>query len=136
MRRAGDRTWREPPDAGYATEKDLENLVKESPEVIPGIPHGPAAVATQLHVPDSGAADVITVIETMLQDNPDTRRTVIGQVFAYASGIALMSMNELDNLAVRFRGTCRSSSTQDCENLFTSPRKLCAVAGRRERSDR
>jgi Domain of unknown function (DUF4268) len=106
IRRAGDKTWREPGGAGYATEKDLENLVKESPEVIPGIPHGPAAVATQLHVPDSGPADVvvidtdggITLIETKLHGNPDMRRTVIGQVFAYASGIALMSVEELDDL--------------------------------------
>jgi hypothetical protein len=106
IRRAGDRTWREPAGATYATEKDLENLVKESPEVIPGIPHGPAAVATQLHVPDTGPADVvvidteggITVIECKLRENPEVRRWVIGQVFSYASGIALMSVDELDDL--------------------------------------
>jgi hypothetical protein len=106
VRRAGDRTWREPASASYATEKDLENLVKESPEVIPGIPHGPAAVATQLHVPDTGPADVvvidteggITVIECKLRANPEVRRWVIGQVFSYASGIALMSVDELDDL--------------------------------------
>jgi hypothetical protein len=106
IRRAGDRAWREPAPANYATERDLENLVKESPEVIPGIPHGPAAVATQLHVPDTGPADVvvidteggITVIETKLRANPEVRRWVIGQVFSYAAGIALMSLNELDEL--------------------------------------
>jgi uncharacterized protein DUF4268 len=106
IRRAGDRTWREPAGATYATEKDLENLVKESPEVIPGIPHGPAAVATQLHVPDTGPADVvvidteggITVIECKLRANPEVRRWVIGQVFSYASGIALMSVDDLNDL--------------------------------------
>ena len=106
IRRAGDKTWREPAPANYATEKDLENLVKESPEVIPGIPNGPAAVVTQLHVPDTGPADVvvidteggITVIETKLRVNPEVRRWVIGQVFSYAAGIALMSVDELDSL--------------------------------------
>jgi Domain of unknown function (DUF4268) len=106
IRRAGDRTWHEPAGAAYATEKDLENLVKESPEVIPGIPHGPAAVATQLHVPDTGPADVVvidseggvTVIECKLRVNPEMRRWVIGQVFSYASGIAQLSVDELNDL--------------------------------------
>ncbi len=120
IRRAGDRTWREPAGASYATEKDLENLVKGSPEVIPGIPPGPAAVATQLHVPDTGPADVvvidteggITVIECKLRANPEVRRWVIGQVFSYASGIALMSVDELDGLwRMRTGGDIISSFT-------------------------
>lgn len=106
IRRIGDKTWREPAPVNYATEKDLENLVKESAEVIPGIPHGPAAVATQLQVPETGPADVvvidteggITVIETKLRANPEVRRWVIGQVFSYAAGIALMSLEEFGRL--------------------------------------
>jgi hypothetical protein len=120
IRRAGDRTWREPDGASYATEKDLENLVKESPEVIPGIPHGPAAVATQLQVPDTGPADVvvidteggITVIECKLRANPEVRRWVIGQVFSYASGIAQMSVQELDDV-------WRTRTGADIINSFT-----------------
>lgn len=121
IRRAGDKTWREPDGASYASEKDLENLVKESPEVIPGVPHGPAAVATQVHVPETGPADVvvidteggITVIECKLRENPEVRRWVIGQLFSYASGIALMTVEELND-----RWRARSGGS-DIINSFT-----------------
>lgn len=116
IRRVGDKTWREPDGASYASEKDLENLVKESPEVIPGVPHGPAAVATQVHVPETGPADVvvidteggITVIECKLRENPEVRRWVIGQLFSYASGIALMTVEEQldDRWRARSAGAC------------------------------
>ena len=120
IRRVGDKAWREPASAIYATEKDLENLVKESPEVIPGIPEGPAAVATQVYVPDTGPADVviidseggITVIEVKLRANPEVRRWVIGQVFSYASGIAQLSVDELNEL-------WRRSASADIISSFT-----------------
>lgn len=105
IRNRGEKVWHEPETARYASEADLENLVKESPDVIPGVPSGPVAIVTQLQVPDVGPADVvvidveggITVIECKLQENPEIRRWVIGQVFSYAAGIAGMAVEELND---------------------------------------
>lgn len=123
IRNRGEKTWHEPETTRYANEQDLENLVKESPEVIPGVPAGPAAVVTQLHVPDVGPADVvvidveggITIIECKLQENPEIRRWVIGQVFSYAAGIAAMTVEDFNE-----RWRARTAGTDIVES-FSAP---------------
>ena len=53
------------------------------------------AVVSELSVPEAGYVDVvgvdadgaITLVECKLRANPDVRRHVVGQVFAYAAGL-------------------------------------------------
>ena len=65
----------------------------------------PAAIAvTEFHIYGAGRLDVLciepsgalTLCEAKLQRNPEIRRRVTGQVLAYASGLAQMSFDEVD----------------------------------------
>lgn len=61
-------------------------------------------VARQLEVPGTGYVDLvgvdseggITLVECKLRANPEIRRSVIGQVFAYAAGLWRMSYDQFD----------------------------------------
>ncbi|WP_456862927.1 hypothetical protein [Geodermatophilus sp. SYSU D00691] len=88
----------------YEDEAALETLLLESPDLLPGSDGSPLAVVRQLYVPQTGPVDLfavsptggITVVECKLRANPEIRRSVIGQVLAYAAGLWRLSYEELD----------------------------------------
>ena len=105
--RKGDEPWREPAVQAYRDEGGLQDILTESPQLIPGV--GPIAVVAEFYVPGIGNADLvgvepsgeITIVECKLITNPDIRRTVVGQILAYASGLWQMTAEEFSELFAR-----------------------------------
>ncbi len=109
VRPAGS-TWRPPAIGGYRFaaaaaaslgEQMLQKIVADSPELL-GLPL--VAVARELSVPDTGSLDLacvdgsgaITLVECKLRDNAEIRRTVIGQILAYAAGLWRLDYAEFE----------------------------------------
>lgn len=90
--------WHSPASTSYASEDALQTLLKEAPELLPWADPTGVVVARELQVPLSGPVDLvvvstagqITVVECKLLANPEIRRHVVGQLLAYASGLARM----------------------------------------------
>lgn len=103
IRRSG-RSWRTPEMSHYADEGALEKLLADAPELL-GTKER-RAVVRQLHVPGVGPLDIcavgpsgtLTLIECKLRKNPEIRRTVVGQLFAYASGLWGQTYEQFDRL--------------------------------------
>lgn len=93
LRRDGEG-WRRPDVRPYENERGLQDLLLETPTLIPGV-EASAAVVDEFWIPGVGSADilsvepsgVITIVECKLRANAEIRRTVLGQVLAYAAGI-------------------------------------------------
>ena len=92
----------------------LRDLLFEEPRLIPAREIGvnpEAAVVTlrEVGLPGAGSSDVIlidsdgkvVVVECKLAANPEKKRAVIGQVLDYASSLARMSYDDLDERARR-----------------------------------
>jgi hypothetical protein len=99
IRRPGS-TWHQPATSAYANERELQDLVKRSPSLLPG---GEAlAIADEFWVPDVGSVDLVGVsaagdialVECKLRANPEIRREVVGQVLAYAGGLWRMTCDD------------------------------------------
>ena len=83
--------WKQPEVGSYSNERALQDMLLEAPDLLPGV--GPAVAVDELHLPGVGQVDVvvveptgtITLVECKLAANSESRRTVIGQVLAYAS---------------------------------------------------
>ena len=97
--------WRSPDVRAYDNEAHLQALLAEHPELLPGVQEEAAAV-TELLVPDTGYVDLVvldrhgtlTLVECKLASNPEIRRTVTGQVLAYASGLWKLPVHEFEKL--------------------------------------
>ena len=117
--RHGGSSWHLPEVRAYGNEAHLEEILAEKPQILPGVGAG-AAVVHQLQVPGTGPADLvavdpfgaITVCECKLASNPEIRRTVVGQVFAYASGLWRLSYEQFDS--------AWRSRSEDHASLFVS----------------
>lgn len=104
--RRGDGTWREPLNVGYALEAELQKILAEYPELIPGVSAG--AQTCREFRSGAGPADIIvvdtagelTVVECKLAADPQIRREIIGQMFDYASALWKM---DIDDFASRWR---------------------------------
>lgn len=91
--RRGDGEWHEPEVSRYENERALQDLVMKSPSLLPGMT--PMAIVDEFSIPGIGSIDLvgvgptgeITVVECKLRANPQIRREVVGQVFAYAGGL-------------------------------------------------
>ena len=102
--RSSDGSWAVPSTSTYGSEQDLRDLLAENPSIIPGVGDPAVAAVVELGVPRVGRIDVvivessgaITVVEAKLAGNADMRRTVVGQVFAYAAGLASMDLPAFD----------------------------------------
>lgn len=98
--------WRAPSITAYTNEKALQQLLSESPGLLPGVETETAVAAREVYVPGSGPADLVcvdvqgavTICECKLQDNPDIRRTIVGQAFAYAAGLWRMTYEDFDHV--------------------------------------
>ncbi len=110
--RQGDGTWREPIPIGYALEAELQMILAEHPELIPGV-DAEAQTCREFHS-GAGPADLIivdsdgeiTVVECKLAANPQIRREIIGQMFDYASALWKM---DIDDFASRWRDRTKNS---------------------------
>jgi hypothetical protein len=106
--------WVVPQTTTYSLEAQLRDLLCGNPSMLPGVVHPRAAAITEAAVPGVGRIDVlavepsgaITLCEAKLSGNSELRRTVIGQVLAYAAGLSRLSLEELDAAwAARRQGT-------------------------------
>ena len=103
IRQPGER-WRVPATTHYTDEAALQALLAESPELLPDVPSDGVLVARELSIPGAGYLDVavvgldasLTLVECKLAANPEIRRAVVGQIFAYASGMWRMHADDLD----------------------------------------
>lgn len=88
----------------YPDERAIQTIIEQSPDLLPGITGTRVAVAAEFAIPGTGYVDIvgvgsdgsITVVECKLKANPEIRRHVIGQVFAYAAGIWGMAYDEFN----------------------------------------
>ncbi len=125
VRQAGSRTWTEVEHLpAFGRESELEELLAESPELLPGQPTN-VALVRQLHIPRvNGTLDLcgvtpegeVYLIECKLSGNPDMRRTIVGQLLAYAAGLTGLSAEEFH---VQFAKAAKNgkrawSSPQSC----------------------
>jgi hypothetical protein len=100
VRRAGG-AWASPSRRGFALEIELEQLIHDYPEVLPGVSAAAIAV-TQFSVPSGGSVDLVvlepdasvTVVECKLAKNAEVRRAVVGQILSYASSISQLDVDE------------------------------------------
>ena len=123
IRRQGE-DWRAPQVHAYRDEEMLKLMLRESPQLLAMCPKGSVFV-DELTVPNVGSVDLvgvapggeITLIECKLESNPQIRREIIGQIFAYSAGLWKMTYEEFDRhfsdrhrgarLPVRFAARCR-----------------------------
>jgi hypothetical protein len=95
-------SWEEVEHVAFGLESELELLLAESAELLPGRPTN-LALVRQFFIPSiTGYLDLcgvasdgsIYLIECKLAGNPDMRRTIVGQLLAYAAGIATLSAED------------------------------------------
>jgi hypothetical protein len=100
-----DAGWSVPTTRPYTNEDHLRTLLQGAPELLPGIDASrPVVLVHELEV-QYGFIDLagvsptgaITVVECKLRGNPDMRRTIVGQLFAYAAGLWAMSYEAFDS---------------------------------------
>lgn len=104
IRKAGESSWHSPTILAYPDERALQSVIEQSPDLLPGSTGTSMAVVNELAVPLVGyvdliavdAAGAITLVECKLKANPEIRRQVIGQVFAYAAGLWELSYEGFD----------------------------------------
>ena len=100
--RQPDGSWREPVLAGYAAESELQGILAQHPELIPGV-SADAATCREFQSA-AGPADVVvvdnngevTLVECKLATNPQIRREIVGQMFDYASRLWRLGIEEFE----------------------------------------
>lgn len=106
--------WTVPATTAYPKEAVLRDLIRDNPSMIVGVADPAVAAVEEFGVPGTGRIDVmiveasgqITLVEAKLEANPEIRRKVLGQVFAYAAGLAAMSFEQFDEA---WTARCNSS---------------------------
>jgi hypothetical protein len=97
--------WHAPKTTAYTNEDELQNLVADTPTLLPGVGDGPIAVAREVPLGSAGYVDIlivegsgeITLVECKLRANPEIRRQVVGQALAYAAALWQSTYDELDD---------------------------------------
>lgn len=105
IRNRGEAAWRSPAPTGFEDERAIQTIIEQSPDLLPGATGGLMAVVSEMSVPETGYIDVvgvdadgaITLVECKLRANPEMRRHVVGQVFAYAAGLWGLSYEAFDH---------------------------------------
>jgi hypothetical protein len=85
-------------------ERALRDALRDAPGLLPG--GDGAAVVDELQVPGVGRADLalvdahgrLALVECKLQKNTEIRRSVVGQIFAYGSGLWQLSLARFEDL--------------------------------------
>ena len=106
VRKQGESGWHSPKVTAYSDEQSLQTLIQHSPDLLNGADGTPMAMASEVSVSGIGSADLvgvdstggITIVECKLKANPEIRRQVVGQIFAYASGLSGLTYEQFDAL--------------------------------------
>ena len=115
----GERKWRSP-DIERWPERLLQTILSEDPDLIPFEDERRPIVMVDEFAVASGFVDLvgvgstgsITICECKKEDNAEIRRTVVGQLFAYAAAIWRMSYEEFDDI---WQAKTRPSMTADAD---------------------
>ncbi|NOJ59993.1 hypothetical protein [Arthrobacter sp. 260] len=115
VRATGGR-WVEPIEHGFGREAELQQILADHPQLIPGVEAG--AVACTEFQSGAGPADVVvvspdgslTLVECKLASNPQIRREIVGQLFDYASGFFNMPIDEFESRWKSRMGTSLEAS--------------------------
>lgn len=118
IKHAGEAQWRVPSVTAYQNEAELQMLLSRSPEVLPGEDDERPLVLTAEFPVAFGYIDLVgvsatgdlIVVECKLRTNADIRRTVVGQLFAYAASLWGLTFEEFDE---RWRLTGRGPLLDD-----------------------
>jgi hypothetical protein len=118
IRRHGE-SWRSPETTTYPTEAELQRLLAESPELLPG-DLGVLATARELRLA-TGSLDIVAVgaggelllCECKLERNEQARRAVIGQILSYAASLAQLSFEQFDAAFARSAGMAVATAIAD-----------------------
>lgn len=136
MRHGSSGPWREPSTTAYGNEAELQHLIAESPQLLPGV--GELAIAVrELAVAAAGFADVvvveadgeITLCECKLASNADIRRSVIGQILAYAAALSTFSFDDLDAAFTARGGSLLTAVEAGDESAFRDAVESNLAAG-------
>ena len=99
--RKGNGNWISPADSGYANEDQLQAMIEEFPNLLPGV-SADSFVCREFNT-DSGPIDnviinssdgSITLVECKLARNPEVRRKIVGQIIDYAASMHKLSFKE------------------------------------------
>lgn len=99
--RTTDGIWTSPAESGYANEDQLQAMISEFPELLPGV-SADSYVCREFST-DSGPIDniiinakdgSITLVECKLAKNPEVRRKIIGQIIDYAASLSTLTFSE------------------------------------------
>lgn len=99
--RKGNGNWISPADSGYANEDQLQAMIEEFPNLLPGV-SSDSFVCREFNT-DSGPIDnviinsmdgSITLVECKLARNPEVRRKIVGQIIDYAASMHKLSFEE------------------------------------------
>jgi hypothetical protein len=102
IRRSGEGKFSAPQVSAYGNEAQLQALIAETPELLPGVDGGPPVVVMREFPLPVGRVDVVVVdleggislCECKLRTNPQARREVIGQLVSYAGALSRMSYDD------------------------------------------
>ena len=101
--RKADEKWQVPDTIAYEKEKNLEDLLVDPLHLLLGDTYKQMALASQMIFlrgqPDLVGVDTtgsITIVECKLRSNPEIRREIVGQIFAYASVLWRMTYEDFD----------------------------------------
>lgn len=94
-RHRGDRHWHVPNMSAFTAEGELQTMLRDAPELLLGDDERrPIVMADEFPV-SVGSVDLVgvsptgwlTVVECKLKANPEIRRSIVGQLFAYGSAL-------------------------------------------------
>lgn len=91
--------WHVPEVSKFPDEAHLQDIIAESPSLLPGVPDGGV-----LTIKEVGFVDVLcisldgelTICECKLRTNPEIRRKIVGQLMAYAATLWRMPYEDLE----------------------------------------
>lgn len=94
-------SWQAPKDSGYLNEDQLQAVIHDFPQLLPGVE--PNSYACREFNTKSGPIDnliinskngAITLVECKLAKNQEVRRKIIGQIIDYAASLSKMNFQE------------------------------------------
>jgi RecB family endonuclease NucS len=117
VRNSSTHGWHRVKEENFENEAALQNILYESPEIIPLEKLGENWIKPKLFIkeaglPGSGNTDLIgideeggiTIIECKLATKSDVRRKVIGQLLEYAAYLWQMPYEEFDKICSKAEG--------------------------------
>lgn len=117
VREKGGKEWKKVREQKFENEVALQDVLYQSPEIIPVEKLGENLLKPKLFIkeaglPGSGYTDLIgideqggiTIIECKLATNTDIRRKVIGQVLEYAAYLWQMDYDQFDSICCKAEG--------------------------------